>query len=167
MRSKPKAGPDEPTPEWMQCMWFGKDIPAELWAQLQSLPEHEFMPVITNNGNNCSLFLNAQNPEGVLRSWSARFSAPGQLKRKDPWLPSDVMNHAMANYASRSGEKDQYLQRMIDGKPQYLGRVPLFGRNLLGDSTCSAYRKIEGADWMAGYNVMRGQCAHSESNTSV
>ena len=156
VRNQPKAGPDEPTPEWLQVMWFRKAIPAELWSQLQSMPEHSFMPVITNDGNNCSLFVNPQNPEGELRSWSARFAAPGQPNPKTPRLDADFMCHAFANYAKRSEQKDKYLQRLIDGKDQYLGRPPVYGRNLLGDSTCSAYRKIEGADFLMGYKVMRG-----------
>ena len=32
-RHEPKRD-GEPTPEWLQVMWFGKPIPAELWAEL-------------------------------------------------------------------------------------------------------------------------------------
>ena len=161
MRNQPKAGPHEPTPEWIQVMWFDKAIPAWLWARLQSMPASEFMPLISDDGMNCSLFVNTQNPEGKMRSWSSRYAGPGQPNRK---LDSDVMSHAFANYSDRSKQKDTLLQRLIDGKDQYLGRPPVWGRNLLGDSTCSAYSSIEGADFLMGYNVMRGWCAHSESN---
>ena len=146
----------KPTPEWVMVMWFDGLMPDALWAALEAMPDSPYMPVISDDGTQCSLFAHTKNLSGRMRKWSADYAVRGQTRRNDPWLDADVMNDAFAEYARRSLGKDNFLAGIITDKDQYLARPPEFGRNLLGDSTLPAYAKIEGADFLEGYRVMRG-----------
>ena len=62
-RLLPRGDEDlEETPKWMMVLFFDQGLSARLWKKLQAMPYHEYMPVITNDGANCSLFANKQNP---------------------------------------------------------------------------------------------------------
>ena len=134
---------DEEAPEWLLVMWFGKPIPESLWAELQRMPEHRHMPVITDNGNKCSLFVNAQNKNGRLRTWAACYAGRDQQPKGMPYLDADVMNHAYANFKARSLSSDNYLQNMIDGKDQWLGRPPSVRKEPVGGFDSSGVSSIE------------------------
>ena len=156
-RLLPRGDEDlEETPDWIMVLFFDAPLSASLWNKLQAMPLSECMPVITNDGANCSLFANKRNRTGYMRKWSAHNSAPRQQNRSHPWLPSDVMSDTFADFAHRSRNKDKYLSNMRTGKDQYLSRKPAYGMNLQGDSTCSAYAEIDGAAFLEGYRVMRG-----------
>ena len=151
----------EETPEWLRVLWFEAPWPDWLLEMLNDMPDHPAMPVITNAGNNCSLFENPQNLHGILRRFSMKNAPADQPrgsdgKKTDPWLSSDIMNHALADFGKRSNQKDTLLQNMLNAKTQWLARPPAYGMNLLGDSTLPAYRKIDGADWLEGYHATRG-----------
>jgi hypothetical protein len=154
---RPREDEDlEETPEWLMVLFFDQSLSARLWRVLQAMPESEFMPSITNDGANCSLFRNKQNRTGFARKWSAHNSAPHQEDRHHPWLPSDVMCTAFGDYGHRNRSNDKTLSNSLTGKDQFLFRPPQYGRNLQGDSTCSAYAEIDGAAFLEGYRVMRG-----------
>ena len=145
-----------PTPEWLMVLWFDGLIPDALWAKLKAMPDSPFMPVISKDGTQCSLFVHTKNLEGRMRKFTSDCAVQGQPKRGEAWLDADVINDAFADYAKRSRGKDNFLEGMLTAKDQYLFRPPAYGRNLQGDSTCSAYAEIDGADFMQGYLAMRG-----------
>ena len=156
-RLLPKKDEDvQKTPDWLMVLWFDAPLPKTLWDVLNGMPLSPFMPEITNGGANCTLFVNTQNKNGKLRKWSSRFSAPGQHNPYHPWLPSDVISDSFADFSKRSRTLDDFLSSMLTAKDQWLTRPPPWGKNLQGDSTCSAYAEIDGADFLEGYRVMRG-----------
>lgn len=147
----------EGAPEWVSVLFLGEPLPARLWAALKTMRVHLDMPVITNDGNNCSAFVNPQNKTGLLRLFWVEYSGRYQPQPKSQaYLDSDVMSHAFAKFSSRSRDKDAKLSEKLKNRLDWLARPPEFPRNLMGECMAPAYQSIKGADFLQGYHLLGG-----------